>query len=141
MISVSDDVPLVLKENEECHQYNRNVLPPPPEHLSSSLVLCRVGVVQYVVFCAVFYISQFFILSVSVGHDIVCLLSVSFGYDKVCILSVSFGNDIVRLLSVCFGHDIVCLFRCTSSGYLFDIFEPFLHSCGNCHMLVICVLK
>ena len=103
--------------------------PHPPEHLSSSLVLCRVRVVQSVVVCAVFYISQFFLLSVSIGHDIVRLLS------------VSFGHVIVRLLSILFGHDIVCLFRCTASAYLFDIFKPFLHSCKNCHVLVICVLK
>ena len=38
-----------------------------------------------------------------------------------------------------FGHDIVCLFWCTASGYLFDIFKPFLHSyeIGICPLTVI----
>ena len=89
----------------------------PPEHLSSPLVLCRVRVVQSLVFCAVCYISQFFLCQ----------------FPLAMILSV--------FCQLHFGHDIVCLFRCTASGYLFDIFKPLLHSCENRHMPVICFLK
>ena len=40
-------------------------IPHHPEHLSLPLVLCRFHAVQSLVFCAVFYISQFVFLSAS----------------------------------------------------------------------------
>ena len=60
-----------------------------PEHLSSPLVLCRVRVVQSLVFCAVCYISQFFLLSVSLWPRY-CLSFVSFLWPWYCLSFVSF---------------------------------------------------
>ena len=71
--------------------------PHPPEHLSSSLVLCRVRVVQSVVVCAVFYISQFFLLSVSLWPRY-CLSFVSFLWPWYCLSFVSF--TLAMVLSV-----------------------------------------
>jgi hypothetical protein len=72
------------------------------------------------------------------GHDIVCLLSLHL-WPWYCLSFVSFPLSMI--LSVfChlpFGHDSLGLFWCTASGYLFDIFKPFLHSCE----IVICLLS
>ena len=101
-------------------------IPHHPVNLSSPLVRCRVRVVQSFVFCAVIYISQFVLLSVSL-------------WSWYCVSFVSFLLAMI-LSGFChftFGHDIVCLFRCKASGYLFDIFKSFLHSCD----IVICPLS
>ena len=48
-----------------------------------------------------------------------------------------FDHDLSVFCHFTFGHDIVCLFRCTASDYLFDIFKPVLHS----YEIVICPLS
>ena len=80
----------------------------------------------FCVMCLVFYISQFVLWSVSI-------------WPWYCLSFVSF--PLTMILSVfchfTFSHDIVCLFRCTASDYLFDIFKPVLHS----YEIVICPLS
>ena len=90
-------------------------IPHNPEHLSSPLVLCRVRVVQSFVFCAVIYISQFVLLSVSLWPWY-CLVFVT--SPLAMILSVFF--DVRLLVTSLISSNLSCTLATLSyARYLF----------------------
>ena len=113
--------------------------PGAPEFTTCSLQSSCCSIFSHL--CSVLYIT----VCPFVSFTLAMILSVFCQFPFAMILSVFCQFPLAMLFSVfCqlhFGHDIVCLFRCTASGYLFDIFKPLLHSCENCHMPVICFFK